>query len=157
MRYNIPFLVLGAPIVVALIWGFLAYQVIILGRFVQFSVFIMPFSIILLVIYLMGMIFWYKIESTGVPLGKLPVDIRFGAATGADKVFLLKNAEDLDSKTMLAVSRFLADVFVFESSILRPILRGRHLVVRRPSAEVLHNRKRIWSSVQKPTFRRTLK
>ena len=65
MRYNIPFLVLGAPIVVALIWGFLAYQVIILGRFVQFSVFIMPFSIILLVIYLMGMIFWYKIESTG--------------------------------------------------------------------------------------------
>jgi len=69
----------------------------------------------------------YKIESTGVPLGKLPVDIRFGAATGADKVFLLKNADYLDSKAVLAESRFLDDVFVFESSILRPILRGRHI------------------------------
>lgn len=69
----------------------------------------------------------YKIESTGVPLGKLPVDICFGAATGADKVFLLKNVEDLDSKSVLSESRFLDDVFVFESSILRPILRGRHI------------------------------
>ena len=69
----------------------------------------------------------YKIELTGVPLGKLPVNIRFGAATGADKVFLLKNTEDLDSKSVLAESRFFNDVFVFESSILRPILRGRHI------------------------------
>ena len=69
----------------------------------------------------------YKIESAGIPLGKLATCISFGAATGADKVFLLKNAEDLDSKTVLAESRFLDDVFVFESSILKPILRGRHI------------------------------
>lgn len=69
----------------------------------------------------------YKIESVGIPLGKLTTCISFGATTGADKVFLLKNAEDLDSKTVLAESRFLDDVFVFESSILKPILRGRHI------------------------------
>ncbi len=69
----------------------------------------------------------YKIESAGIPLGKLAIRICFGAATGADKVFLLKNTEDLDSKSILAESRFLDDVFVFESSILRPILRGRHI------------------------------
>ena len=69
----------------------------------------------------------YRIELTGIPLGKLAIRIFFGAATGADKVFLLKNAEYLDSKTVLAESRFLDDVFVFESSILRPILRGRHI------------------------------
>ncbi|MHC4396741.1 MAG: Eco57I restriction-modification methylase domain-containing protein [Planctomycetota bacterium] len=69
----------------------------------------------------------YKIESAGIPLGNLAVRICFGAATGADKVFLLKNAEDLDSNFVLAESRFLDDVFVFESSILRPILRGRHI------------------------------
>ena len=57
----------------------------------------------------------HKIESVGTPLGKLPIHIRFGAATGADKVFLLKNAESLNSKTMLAESRFLNDMFVFES------------------------------------------
>jgi len=68
-----------------------------------------------------------KIESTGTPLGELAVSIHFGAATGADKVFLLKNAEHLNSKAVLAESRFLDDVFVFESSILRPILRGRHI------------------------------
>jgi hypothetical protein len=69
----------------------------------------------------------YRIESAGTPLGKLPIRICFGAATGADKVFLLKNAEDLNSKTVLAESRFYDDVFVFESSILRQILRGRHI------------------------------
>ena len=69
----------------------------------------------------------YKIESVGIPLGRLPVHIRFGAATEADKVFLLKSAEYLDSKTVLAESRFLDDVFVFEASILRPVLRGRHI------------------------------
>jgi len=69
----------------------------------------------------------YRIESSGTPLGKLPIRIQFGAATGADKVFLLKNAEYLNSKTVLAESRFLDDVFVFESPILRPILRGRHI------------------------------
>jgi len=69
----------------------------------------------------------YKIESVGIPLGKLPICICFGAATGADTVFLLKNAEYLDSKNVLAESRFLDDIFVFESSILRPILRGRHI------------------------------
>ncbi|MGD0551852.1 MAG: N-6 DNA methylase [Sedimentisphaerales bacterium] len=69
----------------------------------------------------------YKIESTGSPLGKLPVRICFGTATEADNVFLLKNAECLNSKTVLAESRFLGDGFVFEYSILRPILRGRHI------------------------------
>ena len=80
----------------------------------------------------------YKVESAGVPLGKLAIRICFGAATGADKVFLLKNAEDLDSKSVLAESRFLDDVFVFESSILRPILRGRHISgYTRPKSETL--------------------
>lgn len=69
----------------------------------------------------------YRIESSGTPLGKLPIRIRFGAATGADKVFLLKNVEYLNSETVLAESRFLDDVFVFESPILRPILRGRNI------------------------------
>ena len=69
----------------------------------------------------------HKIESVGTPICKLPIHIRFGTATGADKVFLLKNADYLDSKMVLAESRFLDDVFVFESSILRPILRGRHI------------------------------
>ena len=64
-----------------------------------------------------------KIESAGIPLDKLAVRIYFGA----DKVFLLKNAEDLNSKSVMAESRFLNDVFVFEFSILRPILRGRHI------------------------------
>lgn len=69
----------------------------------------------------------YRIESTGIPVRKLAIRICFGAATGADEVFLLKNAEELDSKSILAESRFWDDVFVFESSILRPILRGRHI------------------------------
>ncbi len=69
----------------------------------------------------------HKIESVGTPLGKLSIHIHFGTATGADKVFLLKNADYLDSKMVLAESRFLNDVFAFESSILRPILRGRHI------------------------------
>jgi len=68
-----------------------------------------------------------KIESDGIPLGKLPIRIRFGIATGADDVFLLRNVEDLNSQLVLAESRFLNDIFVFESSVLRPILRGRHI------------------------------
>jgi hypothetical protein len=69
----------------------------------------------------------HKIESVGTPIGKLSIPIRFGTATGADKVFLLKNVDYLNSKMVLAESRFLNDVFVFESSIVRPILRGRHI------------------------------
>jgi hypothetical protein len=68
-----------------------------------------------------------KITSQGTPLGKLPVDISFGATTGADSVFLLKGAERLSSGAVLAESRFLDDLFVFESSILKPILRGRYI------------------------------
>lgn len=68
-----------------------------------------------------------KIESVGIPLSKLPVKIRLGVATGADDVFLLRNVEDLNSRLVLAESRFLNDIFVFESSVLRPILRGRHI------------------------------
>jgi hypothetical protein len=41
---------------------------------------------------------WSKIESVGIPLGKLPIKIRFGIATGADDVFLLRNVEDLNSR-----------------------------------------------------------
>ncbi|MBW8001316.1 MAG: N-6 DNA methylase [Planctomycetes bacterium] len=69
----------------------------------------------------------HKIESIGIPLGELPIRICFGAATGADKIFMLRNSDYLNSKTMLAESRFLDDVFVFESTILRPILRGRNV------------------------------
>ena len=68
-----------------------------------------------------------KIESVGIPLGKLLIKIRFGAATGADNIFLLRNADDLNSKLVLAESRFLDDVFTFESSVLKPVLRGRHI------------------------------
>ena len=68
-----------------------------------------------------------KIESYGIPLSKLPIRIRFGVATGADDVYLLRNVEDLNSQLVLAESRFLNDIFVFESSVLRPILRGRHI------------------------------
>lgn len=68
-----------------------------------------------------------EIESDGIPLGKLPIRIRFGIATGADDVFLLKNVEDLNSQLVLAESRCLNDIFVFESSVIRPILRGRHI------------------------------
>jgi hypothetical protein len=68
-----------------------------------------------------------KIASRGTPLGKLPIDIGFGLATGADGVFLLKYAERLSSGAVLAESAFLDDLFVFESSILKPILRGRHI------------------------------
>ena len=70
-----------------------------------------------------------KIESYGIPLSKLPIRIRFGVATGADDVYLLRNVEDLNSQLVLAESRFLNDIFVFESSVLRPILRGRHIKV----------------------------
>jgi len=69
----------------------------------------------------------HKIESMGIPLGKLPIHIRFGAATGADNVFLLKNVDYLNAKTVLAESRLLNDVFIFESLGLRPLLRGRHI------------------------------
>jgi len=68
-----------------------------------------------------------KIESAGIPLSKLPIQVRFGVATGADDVFLLRNVDNLDSQLVLAESRFLNDIFVFESSVLRPILRGRHI------------------------------
>jgi len=68
-----------------------------------------------------------KIESIGIVLGKLPIKIHFGVATGADDVFLLRSVEDLNSQLVLVESRFLDDVFVFESSVLRPILRGRHI------------------------------
>jgi len=71
--------------------------------------------------------FLSKIESDGICLGKLPIRIRLGIATGADDVFLLRNVEDLNSQLVLAESRFLNDIFVYESSVLRPILRGRHI------------------------------
>jgi hypothetical protein len=68
-----------------------------------------------------------KIESDGIPLGNLPIRIRFGIATGTDDVFLLRNVEDLNSQLVLAESRCMNDIFVFESSALRAILRGRHI------------------------------
>jgi hypothetical protein len=68
-----------------------------------------------------------KIESDGIRLGKLPIRISLGIATGADDVFLLRNVEDLNTQLVLAESRILDDIFVFESSALRPILRGRHI------------------------------
>ncbi len=69
----------------------------------------------------------HKIESAGTPLSKLSIHICFGIASGADRVFLLQNADYLDSKMTLARSRLLDDVFVFESVILKPIFRGRHI------------------------------
>lgn len=42
-------------------------------------------------------------------------------------MFLLRNVEDLNSQLVLAESRCMNDIFVFESSALRAILRGRHI------------------------------
>ena len=64
-----------------------------------------------------------KIESVGTPLGKLPIKIRFGTATGADNIFLLRNADDLNSKLVLAESRFLDDLLTFEYYVLKPVFR----------------------------------
>jgi type I restriction-modification system DNA methylase subunit len=73
------------------------------------------------------MILMKKIESKGVPLAELSNLIRFGSATGADDVFVLKYAKHIDPNIVLAKSRCTGQEHEFESGILRPILRGRHI------------------------------
>jgi hypothetical protein len=78
------------------------------------------------------------IEKTGIPIRQLPIKVSFGASTGADSVFFLRKAGYLNSETVFAKSRFLDDVFTFESSILRPVLRGRCIkAYSRPITETL--------------------
>lgn len=58
-------LVLIVPLVVAIVWGFMTYNIIVLGRFTQFGQYILPMAYILFALYFFGLFFWYRIEQTG--------------------------------------------------------------------------------------------
>ena len=59
------FLLILVPIlIVSGIWGFLAYNVIVLGNLVHFSAHIWPLLIAVFIIYFTGLFFWYKIEQS---------------------------------------------------------------------------------------------
>lgn len=68
-----------------------------------------------------------KIEKVGIPIKHLPIDVSSGITTGADNVFMLRNAEDFTEKTVIAMNRSTNNILEFERAVLRPILRGRHL------------------------------
>jgi len=65
------------------------------------------------------------IERAGVRLGLLPVEIRSGASTGADKVFLLQSVQDGADGSVLVRERQYGETFHIESHAVRPIVRGR--------------------------------
>lgn len=68
-----------------------------------------------------------KIERAGVRLGLLPVEIRGGASTGADKVFLLQSVREEPDGSVLVREREHGETFHIESQAVRPILRGRDI------------------------------
>jgi adenine-specific DNA-methyltransferase len=68
-----------------------------------------------------------KIERAGVRLGRLPVEIRSGVSTGADKVFLLQSVRDGPDGSVLVRGREYGEVFHMESQALRHITRGRDI------------------------------
>jgi hypothetical protein len=68
-----------------------------------------------------------RIERAGVRLGLLPVEIRGGASTGADKVFLLQSVRDEPDGSVLVREREHGETFHIESQAVRPILRGRDI------------------------------
>ena len=53
------------PAIVAIVWGYITYNVMVLGRFTQFGQFILPMAYLLFAIYFFGLFFWYRIEQTG--------------------------------------------------------------------------------------------
>jgi len=66
-----------------------------------------------------------RIERAGVRLGLLPVEIRSGASTGADKVFLLQSVRDGADGSVFVRERQYGETFHVESQAVRPIVRGR--------------------------------
>lgn len=66
-----------------------------------------------------------RIERAGVRLGLLPVEIRSGASTGADKVFLLQSVRDGAGGSVFVRERQYGETFHVESQAVRPIVRGR--------------------------------
>lgn len=68
-----------------------------------------------------------KIERAGVRLALLPVDIRSGVSTGADKVFLLQSVREGPDGSILVREREHGETFHIESQAVRPIMRGRDI------------------------------
>ena len=52
------------PIIMAIIWAFMAYSIVVMGRYTRFAQYILPMSYILFATYFFGLFFWYKIEQT---------------------------------------------------------------------------------------------
>ncbi len=79
-----------------------------------------------------------RIESVGVPLSRLPVDVRIGLCTGADTVFVLKPVSHEYSGKVLVEPQVRGARFELEAAALRPILRGRDIrAYERPVASAL--------------------
>ena len=74
-----------------------------------------------------------KVERVGVRLGLLPVEIRSGVSTGADKVFLLQSVRDGPDGSVLVREREYGETFHMESQALRPITRGRDIKAYLPA------------------------
>lgn len=53
------------PLAVAIVWGYMTYSVMVLGRFTQFGQYILPMAYLLFAMYFFGLFFWYRIEQTG--------------------------------------------------------------------------------------------
>ena len=63
-RLRVPVVML-VPAIFAIVWGFLAYNVVVLGRLSSFSGFILPLAMVLLAAYISGTYLLYRIEATG--------------------------------------------------------------------------------------------
>jgi len=67
-----------------------------------------------------------QLEAAGTPLGKLPVSLTLGMCTGADDIFIHKPVDSFGGDMTQLLSRNGTQIEL-ESSILKPILRGRYV------------------------------
>jgi hypothetical protein len=58
-------MLLLVPLVVAIVWGIITYNTMVLGLNPQFSQYVLPLAYLLFAIYFFGLFFWYRIEQTG--------------------------------------------------------------------------------------------
>ena len=58
-------MLLLAPLAVAIVWGYMTYSIMVLGKFLQFGQYILPMAYLLFAMYFFGLFFWYRMEQTG--------------------------------------------------------------------------------------------
>lgn len=57
-------LMILTPLAVAIVWGYMTYNVMVLGKLTQFGQYILPMAYLLFAMYFFGLFFWYRIEQT---------------------------------------------------------------------------------------------